>query len=218
MALAREALAAGDARALIRCMGIVARASGSGGGGGRQQTRLKALRIDEEPLYDRISFGSDYEHRFFRSGIGNYDPTERSAATLEPKTIAWTNLLLSGALPEPETFEITGISFCVREDAPRAFVTWLRHETVFDIRMSGMQVTAHREPTWRVVRRGNVDDALEDWDEVPAPILPFGHSILIAKNENFAVIVTSPGERWTGTPQRVRCILHGWHGKSRGDY
>jgi len=37
---------------------------------------------------------------------------------------------------------------------------------------------------------------------------------MISMNENFRVMLTCDQDRpWRGEPQRVRCLLHGWHGK-----
>lgn len=172
--------------------------------------------LDNEPLYDRIYVGdAPGEALFFATGLGG------AMWGAPPGTVSsWgkmrvdTNMPNAGRLPEPERFEVKGISLTVREDAPDAFVTWLRHETYFELRIGGGTLASHREPSWGLVKRFKTGAVLEDDLYVRPPAMRFDQGLepVIDRNENFSCAIIASTAAPV-PPERVRCILHGIHAK-----
>lgn len=217
MTLARLALG-GDAQALVRCIAAVARGTGQAPitveQAEQQGMRLRGvIAVDNEPLYDRIRLPrvvAPGEYSFFVLPLSGWREFG--------KTRVDTHMVNAGRLQEPERFEITGVSLVVRDDAPPDFVTWLRHEPYFEIRVGGSGMVVHREPTWSLVRRVGTRDVMEDERVRRPPMLVFPRdaTIRIELNENFQACIIVASE-WTGgheaEAQSVRCIFHGWHAK-----
>ncbi len=186
----------------------------------RVTQRLRGVvAIDNEPLYDRVLIRpyEAGEFVFFGMPVGAYDEGHQ-------KTRIDTNMLHTGRIPDPESFEVTGVSLIVREDAPEEFVTWLRHETCFEIRIGGGTATpSDRQPTWCLTRKKHSTRtgavlADELYTRTPVFEYPKDATLIIEHAENFyACLVASRG--WTPfdetakAPHSVRCILHGYHGK-----
>ncbi len=227
MALARKALE-GDPAALVRCMGEVARRSGSSGG--VRTIVMPAPRPkptpkiegdtgyrDEKPLYDRVWVTPGLSQvRFSSAPMGSADPNVPNGL-MRAKTRADTCYVTSARLPEPESFDVTALTLIPEglpgEEVRPEFVRWLRQETWFTVNVGGYMIR-NELPSVLLVRSQTAIEhvPLED-DEEPvfgAPALHLDRPIFFGINycHYFELSASTP---WDGPPQRVRIVADGWH-------